>query len=85
MKDKTDQIIKASISVFAKKGYLATTTKEIANKANKKIKIPTTLILSSDDKIIDNHPTREFFEQTCTDLHVTELTGAHMLGDLPRG
>ncbi|MCK5388124.1 MAG: TetR/AcrR family transcriptional regulator [Candidatus Izimaplasma sp.] len=34
MKDKTNQIIKASISVFAKKGYLATTTKEIALKAN---------------------------------------------------
>ncbi len=34
MKDKTDQIIKASISIFAKKGYIATTTKEIAEKAN---------------------------------------------------
>ncbi len=34
MKDKTDQIIKASISVFAKKGYIAATTKEIADKAN---------------------------------------------------
>lgn len=33
MKNKTDQIIKASISVFSKKGYLATTTKEIALKA----------------------------------------------------
>ena len=34
MKDKTDQIIKASISVFVKKGYLGATTKEIAEKAN---------------------------------------------------
>ena len=34
MKDKTDQIIKASISVFVKKGYIAATTKEIAAKAN---------------------------------------------------
>lgn len=34
MKDKTDQIIKASISVFVKKGYIAATTKEIAKKAN---------------------------------------------------
>ncbi len=34
MKDKTDQIIKASISVFVKKGYIASTTKEIALKAN---------------------------------------------------
>ncbi len=34
MKDKTDQIVKASISVFVKKGYLGATTKEIALKAN---------------------------------------------------
>lgn len=34
MKDKTEQIIKASISVFVKKGYLGATTKEIALKAN---------------------------------------------------
>ncbi len=34
MRDKTDQIIKASISVFVDKGYLAATTKEIALKAN---------------------------------------------------
>jgi acylglycerol lipase len=44
-----------------------------------KIKISTQLILSSNDKIIDNHPTREFFERTCDDLHITELTGAHTL------
>lgn len=34
MKDKTEQIIKASIDVFVKKGYLGATTKEIAAKAN---------------------------------------------------
>lgn len=34
MKDKTEQIVKASISVFVKKGYLGATTKEIAAKAN---------------------------------------------------
>ncbi len=34
MRDKTDQIIKASISVFVKKGYISATTKEIALKAN---------------------------------------------------
>jgi len=34
VKDKTDQILKASISVFVKKGYLGSTTKEIAAKAN---------------------------------------------------
>jgi len=34
MKNKTDQIIKASISVFVEKGYIAATTKEIALKAN---------------------------------------------------
>jgi|LGOV01.1.fsa_nt_gb AcrR family transcriptional regulator len=34
MKDKTDQILKASISIFAKKGYIGATTKEIATKAN---------------------------------------------------
>ena len=33
MKDKTDQIIKASINVFVKKGYISATTKEIADKA----------------------------------------------------
>ncbi len=34
MKDKTEQILKASINVFIKKGYIAATTKEIAEKAN---------------------------------------------------
>ncbi|MFK5883830.1 MAG: TetR/AcrR family transcriptional regulator [Candidatus Izemoplasma sp.] len=34
MQDKTNQILKASISVFVKKGYIAATTKEIAKKAN---------------------------------------------------
>ncbi|KFZ26773.1 MAG: Nucleoid occlusion factor SlmA [Candidatus Izimaplasma bacterium HR2] len=34
MKDKTEQIVKASISVFVKKGYLGATTKEIAAKAD---------------------------------------------------
>ena len=34
MKDKTDQIIKASISIFVKKGYISATTKEIAAKAD---------------------------------------------------
>ncbi len=34
MKDKTEQIVKASIDVFTKKGYLGATTKEIAAKAN---------------------------------------------------
>ncbi len=33
MQDKTDQILKASIAVFTKKGYLATTTLEIAKEA----------------------------------------------------
>jgi len=44
-----------------------------------KIKIPTQLILSDSDKIIDNRPTRDFFERTCIDLQITELAGAHTL------
>ncbi len=43
----------------------------------RKIGVATKLILSSDDKIIDNAPTRKFFEQTCDDLQITELPGAH--------
>lgn len=45
----------------------------------KKIKIPTTLILADNDKIIDNRLTREFFERTCASLHITELAGSHTL------
>ena len=45
----------------------------------RKISIPTQLILSSNDKIIDNLPTREFFERTCDDLQIAELTGFHTL------